>query len=197
VTRAAAVARLGPAAWWDLHTTAGRFTLAPVKPDHDLPIIHRWMNDPAVDEYWQLAGPVERTTAYLAEQRALPHTAGYLGRLAGRPVSYWELYSAARDRLATHYPARPTDLGIHLLIGESDCRGLGLGSLLLRVLADSLQSAAPRRLVAEPDERNTASVRAFQNAGFTAGPPIRLPEKCATLMLRDPRIPAGGPDPTR
>jgi acetyl CoA:N6-hydroxylysine acetyl transferase len=195
MTRGATVTRPGQAAWWDLHTAAGRFTLAPVKSDHDLPIIHRWMNDPAVDEYWQLAGPVERTTAHLADQRVRPHTGSYLGRLAGRPVSYWELYGAAQDRLAAHYPARPTDLGIHLLIGEPDCRGLGLGSLLLRALADALQSTAPRRLVAEPDERNTASVQAFRNAGFTAGPAIRLPEKRATLMLRDPLVPAGPDQP--
>jgi RimJ/RimL family protein N-acetyltransferase len=52
------------------------------------------------------------------------------------------------------------------------------------VLADAAQRQKPRRLVAEPDERNLASVRAFAGAGFTAEGTIELPDKCATLMLR-------------
>jgi acetyl CoA:N6-hydroxylysine acetyl transferase len=187
--------RAGQRDWWDLNTPAGRFTLVPVKTERDLPLIHRWMNDPAVDEYWRLAGPAARTRAHLARQRDLPHTAGYLARLSGRPIGYWELYEAARDRLAAHYPARPTDVGIHLLIGEADCRGLGLGSMLLRALGDALQAAAPRRLVAEPDERNTASLRAFAAAGFTAAGPIVLPDKRAALILRETPSPRSGGDP--
>ena len=73
---------------------------------------------------------------------------------------------------------------MHLLIGEPDCRGIGLGGLLLRVLADAAQRRRPRRLVAEPDERNLASVRAFAAAGFLAEGAIELPEKRATLMMR-------------
>ena len=56
--------------WCDLVTRAGRFTLSPVRPDRDLPLLHRWFNDPVVDEYWELAGDPSRTADYLAEQRA-------------------------------------------------------------------------------------------------------------------------------
>lgn len=192
-------ARAGQADWWDLGTPAGRFTLAPVRLDQDLPRIHRWMNDPVVDAFWQLAGPIERTAAYLAAQRDRPHTAGYLARLGGRAIGYWEIYAAAHDRLAQHYDARPADIGIHLLIGEPDRRGLGLGATLLRALGDALQAdspRAPRRLVADPDERDTAAVRAFTAAGFAAAGTLDLPEKRATLMLREPagpdRFPAEG-----
>jgi RimJ/RimL family protein N-acetyltransferase len=171
--------------WWDLATPAGRFTLGPVKPDKDLPIISRWMNDPAVARYWELAGPIERTADHLAEQRALPHTEPYLARLAGRPIGYWEIYRAAEDRLAAYYQARPDDVGIHLLIGEPDLRGLGLGALLLTALCDAIQDDLRCRIVAEPDERNTASVRAFLAAGFTPSSTITLPEKRATLVIRE------------
>ena len=170
--------------WYDLSTPAGRFTLSPVKPDRDLPVIHRWMNDPAVAEFWELDGPLERTAEHVYRQLDLPHSQPLLARLAGRPIGYWELYQAAQDPLAAHYAALPDDLGVHLLIGEGDCRGLGLGSLLLRVLADAVQRRAPRRLVAEPDERNLASVRAFTAAGFAAEAKLELPEKRAVLMLR-------------
>jgi RimJ/RimL family protein N-acetyltransferase len=178
-------ALLSAPAWWDLATPAGRFTLGPVKPHRDLAIIHRWMNDPVVARYWEVDGPIERTADRLAEQRSLPHTEPYLARLCGRPIGYWEVYRAAEDRLAAYYPARPGDVGIHLLIGESGLRGLGLGTLLLTTLCDAIQRDSPCRVVAEPDERNAASVRAFVAAGFTPAAIIDLPEKRATLVIRN------------
>jgi acetyl CoA:N6-hydroxylysine acetyl transferase len=173
--------------WFDLPTEAGRFTLCPVKPERDLPLIQRWMNDPDVARYWELDGPPERTTEHVRAQIESPHAQPLLARLSGRAIGYWELYQAAHDRLAEYYPAEPDDLGIHLLIGESDCRGIGLGGVLLRALADAVQHERPRRVVAEPDERNEASVRAFTAAGFVATETIDLPDKRATLMIRPVR----------
>lgn len=172
--------------WWDLTTQAGRLTLSPVKPERDLPDIHRWMNDPAVARYWGLDGPVERVAAHICEQRRLPHSDAYLARLAGRPIGYWEVYRAAEDRLAQYYPALREDIGLHLLIGEPDCRGIGLGSLLLRAVCDAIQTGpqGPCRVVAEPDERNIASVRAFRSAGFEQAAILDLPDKRAALVIR-------------
>ena len=171
--------------WFDLPTSAGRFTLTPVKIDRDLPLIQSWMNDPDVARYWELDGPPERTSEHVRAQLELPHTQPLLARLSGRAIGYWELYRAADDPLAAHYAAEPDDLGVHLLIGEGDCRGIGLGGVLLRALADAVQRERPRRLVAEPDERNLASVRAFTAAGFTAADTLDLPDKRATLMIRE------------
>jgi RimJ/RimL family protein N-acetyltransferase len=180
---------LAAPAWWDLATPAGRFTLCPVKPDKDLDLIHGWMNDPAVARYWGLDGGVERTADHLAEQRVLPYTEAYVARLAGRPIGYWELYRAAEDRLAVHYPARPGDLGVRLLIGRPDARGLGLGTLLLTALCDSVQRQPEAcRVVAEPDERDHASVRAFIAAGFVPSRTLTLAGRRATLVIRDPDI---------
>ena len=171
--------------WFDLPTSAGRFTLTPVKIDRDLPLIQSWMNDPDVARYWELEGPPERTTEHVRTQIESPHTQPLLARLSGRAIGYWEMYQAADDPLAAYYASEPDDLGVHLLIGESDCRGIGLGGVLLRALADAVQREKPRRVVAEPDERNIASVRAFTAAGFTAAATLDLPEKRATLMIRE------------
>ncbi|HTJ68821.1 MAG TPA: GNAT family N-acetyltransferase [Actinospica sp.] len=170
--------------WFDLPTSAGRFTLTPVKTDRDLPLIQSWMNDPDVARYWELDGPPERTTEHVRAQIEQPHTQPLLARLSGRAIGYWELYQASDDRLAEYYAAEPDDLGVHLLIGEADCRGIGLGSVLLRALADAVQRENPRRLVAEPDKRNIPSVRAFAAAGFDEVATLELPEKRATLMIR-------------
>lgn len=167
-------------------TPAGEFELRPVALERDLALLAGWMNDPAVSRYWELAGPPETTAAHLAPQLAPgSHSTPYLGLLDGTPMSYWELYRAEADRLADHYPAEPGDTGLHLLIGPPEHRGRGLGAVLLAALAEELLAAPDHsRLVAEPDLTNTASLRAFERAGFTAVAELELPEKRAALMLR-------------
>ncbi|GAA1981527.1 hypothetical protein GCM10009738_70370 [Kitasatospora viridis] len=151
----------------------------------DLPLITRWMNDPAVAAFWELAGPAELTERHVLPQLAPDGPSRpYLGLLDGAPVSYWEVYQVARDRLAGYYPAEPGDLGVHLLLGPPEARGRGLGAVLIDRVAELLLRDAPR-VVAEPDVRNTASVRSFERAGFRRAGELELPEKRAVLVLRD------------
>ncbi|MEU9113420.1 GNAT family N-acetyltransferase [Streptomyces sp. NPDC048483] len=185
----AADALLGnPADWAAADTPAGPFALVPVQPDRDLDRIVHWMNDPAVAAFWELAGGPEITAAHLRAQlggdgRSVP----CLGVLAGVPMSYWEIYRADLDPVARHYPARPQDTGLHLLIGGARDRARGLGAALLRATADLVLDHRPRcgRVIAEPDLRNTASVAAFLSAGFRYSEEIELPDKRAALMIRD------------
>lgn len=174
--------------WGATATPVGAFQLVPVQVERDLPVIGRWMNDPAVAEYWQLAGPQSVTEAHLRAQldgdgRSVP----CLGLLDGTPMSYWEIYRADLDPLARHYPARPHDTGIHLLIGGVTDRGRGLGSALLRAVSDLILDKRLRcsRVVAEPDLRNAPSVAAFLTAGFRFAAEVDLPDKRAALVIRD------------
>ncbi|MFC9289619.1 GNAT family N-acetyltransferase, partial [Streptomyces sp. NPDC057052] len=113
------IAGRGPAA-----TPVGAFRLVPVRLDRDLPRIARWMNDPEVAAFWELAGPDTVTAAHLRRQlagdgRSVP----CLGLLEGVPMSYWEIYRADLDPLAGFYPARPQDTGLHVLLGRGADRG--------------------------------------------------------------------------
>ena len=175
---------------WAPATTprSGMFQLLPVRPERDLALITRWMNDPAVAAFWELAGPEHVTAAHLRRQldgdgRSVP----CLGVLGRTPMSYWEIYRADLDPLARHYPARPHDTGIHLLIGGVVDRGRGVGTTLLRAVADLVLDHRPQcpRVVAEPDLRNTPSVSAFLSAGFRFAAEVDLPDKRAALMVRD------------
>ncbi|MFF9478252.1 GNAT family N-acetyltransferase [Streptomyces sp. NPDC014733] len=177
----------GLADWPPARTAEGPFALVPVDLVADLARIAAWMNDPAVAAYWELAGPAEVTAAHLHPQltgdgRSVP----CLGVLAGVPMSYWEVYRADLDPLARHYAARPHDTGLHLLLG-AEHRGRGLGTALLRAVADLVLTHRPRctRVVAEPDVRNTPSVAAFLAAGFRYDGELELPDKRAALMIRD------------
>ncbi|MFJ9899697.1 GNAT family N-acetyltransferase [Streptomyces sp. NPDC091280] len=174
--------------WGRTRTPAGAFHLVPVRCERDLPLISRWMNEPAVAEFWELAGPRTRTENHLrAQLTADGHGVPCLGVLDGTPMSYWEIYRADLDPLARHYPARPHDTGIHLLIGDATDRGRGLGSMLVRAVADLVLDRRPAcaRVVAEPDLRNTPSVAAFLSAGFRFSAELDLPAKRAALMVRD------------
>jgi RimJ/RimL family protein N-acetyltransferase len=174
--------------WGPTDTPAGAFHLVPVRVERDLPLVTRWMNDPAVAAFWELAGAQSVAEEHLRRQlegdgRSVP----CLGVLDGTPMSYWEIYRADLDLLARHYPARPHDTGIHLLIGGVANRGRGLGSTLLRAVADLVLDKRPScaRVVAEPDLRNTPSVSAFLSAGFRFSAEVDLPDKRAALMVRD------------
>jgi acetyl CoA:N6-hydroxylysine acetyl transferase len=166
---------------------AADFELRRVDAELDLDVIHRWMHDPDVARFWELALPREEVAGYLRGQLASAHSEPWVGSLGGLPMSYWELYRADLDPLAAHYDARPHDAGVHLLLGMPDHRGRGLGSRLLRAVSAWQLERDPRatRVVAEPDVRNLASVRAFERAGFRRGRDIDLPDKRAALMIRD------------
>ncbi|MFF3696058.1 GNAT family N-acetyltransferase [Streptomyces sp. NPDC002221] len=186
---APAVDLLGsPGDWAPVVTSLGSFGLLPVRLDRDLVLLAQWMNDPAVAAFWELAGPPSVTAAHLREQldgdgRSVP----CLGVLDGTPMSYWEIYRADLDPLARHYPARPHDTGVHLLVGGVADRGRGVGTTLLRAVADLILDNRPQcpRVIAEPDLRNTPSVSAFLSAGFRFHAEVDLPDKRAALMVRD------------
>jgi len=176
------------AEWGPTTTPHGIFQLVPAVVSRDLPLITRWMNDPAVAEFWQLSGPPAIAEKHLREQidgdgRSVP----CLGMLDGTPMSYWEIYRADLDPVSRYYPVRPNDTGIHMLIGPVADRGRRLGSALLRTVADLVLDHRPGcvRVIAEPDLRNIPSVAAFLAAGFRFAAEIELPEKRAALVIRD------------
>lgn len=181
--------------------TSGRFVLRPVDPEDgaQVTLIHRWMNAPHVVAYWQTALPREGIRDYLRAEAARAHSRPFLAELrpasdpvasepvAGEPVGYLELYRADLDPLASHYDFRADDLGIHLLIGAVEQTGRGLGTALIAAARDALLAGHPEstRVVAEPDVRNAASLRAFAAAGFEHRGELTLPDKTAALMVFD------------
>jgi Acetyltransferase (GNAT) domain len=174
--------------WGPTDTPHGSFRLVPVRPARDLTLITRWMNDPAVAAFWQLDGDEHITGKHLRAQldgdgRSVP----CLGVLDGVPMSYWEIYRADLDPVARHYPARPHDTGLHLLIGRVADRARGLGGTLLRTVSGLVLDHRPacNRVIAEPDLRNSPCVAAFLTAGFRLSAEIDLPGKRAALMIRD------------
>ncbi|MCQ4203311.1 GNAT family N-acetyltransferase [Streptomyces sp. NPDC058783] len=178
--------------WGPIGTPVGAFHLTPVEVERHVPLIARWMNDPAVAAYWQLAGPQSVTEDHVRAQltgdgRSVP----CVGVLDGVPMSYWEIYRADLDPLARYCPVRPHDTGVHVLIGDDADRGQGIGTALIRTVSDLALTARPActRVLAEPDVRNAPSVAAFLGAGFRFHTEIDLPGKRAALLVRERTAP--------
>ncbi len=166
-------------------TDFGEFTLRLVDPVADLALIHRWMHAEHVVPFWQQAWPKEKIASYLHDQLTGDVSRPCLGVLDGQPVSYWEIYRAEAEPVGRTYPAAPDDLGVHLLIGERERTGQGLGTALIRAVRDGLFARGCPRVVAEPDVRNLPSIRAFAKAGFTRVADVTLPDKTAALMISE------------
>ncbi|MFH8977620.1 GNAT family N-acetyltransferase [Streptomyces sp. NPDC017890] len=174
--------------WGPVLSPVGVFHLVPVRVGQDVPLISRWMNDPAVAAFWELTGPPSTTEEHVRAQlagdgRSVP----CVGMLDGVPMSYWEIYRADLDPLARYCPVRPHDTGLHLLIGDVADRGQGVGTTLISTVTDLVLARRPvcTRVLAEPDVRNTGSVAAFLGAGFRFSAEVDLPAKRAALMIRD------------
>ena len=160
--------------------------LRPVRLDSDDPaLVHRWMNAEHVATNWNQAWSLRRWTDELGTQLAGEHSMPCLVSRDGREVAYVELYRVLRDKLSACYPFEPNDLGVHIAIGESDAVGRGLGSSLLAAVAQGLLGADQdcRRVVAEPNVHNGASVAAFGKGGFGRAREVGLPGKNSALMI--------------
>lgn len=164
--------------------TAVRIGAHEVVVSRDLALVRQWMNAAHVAPWWGLAGPVDVTEQYLADQLAQPHLAPWIVCADGAPFAYAETYRAADDVLAAHYPAEPGDRGFHLLIGPAERLGTGAAQLLIRaLLAHLLADPAATRVVCEPDVRNTRMLRCCTALGAADTGVVRLPDKDAALLV--------------
>lgn len=136
----------------------------------DLRLLHEWLQREHVRTWWS-----EHRTYSEVVEHYLPAIEGrdptdlYLIVLDRRPVGFIQTY------LVSDYPEY-ADLvevgegvaGVDLFIADVDLTGKSLGSEALRVFTRDVVFSRPATTacVADPDVRNVASIRAFENAGF-------------------------------
>ncbi|MHA6802719.1 GNAT family N-acetyltransferase [Salinifilum ghardaiensis] len=166
------------------------FALRPVRlgagdGDPDVTAVHRWMNTEHVAVNWEQAWSWQEWRAELSTQLSGRHSVPCLVGRDGREFAYVEVYRVVRDRLAACYSFDDHDVGVHIAIGDPASTGRGIGAALLRQVAEGVLAADPRvrRVVAEPDVRNAASVAAFGKAGYVQLREVGLPTKNSALMV--------------
>ncbi|MEU9577162.1 MULTISPECIES: GNAT family N-acetyltransferase [Streptomyces] len=159
-------------------------TLHPLEPAREAARLHAWLTDPKA-AYWMMGdlSAAEIVEAYEAIVRH-PHHDAFLGALDGEFCFLVERYDPARVELAGLYEARPGDVGMHFLCAPAGSPRHGFTrSVITTVMAFLFDDPATRRVVVEPDVRNTAvhALNAF--VGFVPEGPLVKPEKTALLSF--------------
>lgn len=146
---------------------AAPFEVRLVDPDADAATIAEWMSRPHLVEAWESDWPVQRWRRYLAAQLAGDYSRPLMVGLRGKYHGYIEIYRAAKDSIAPRYDADPYDLGMHAAIADLAIVNRGIAPLLLPRVVASLFELEPRcrRIMFDPDHRNTGARRLCEFAG--------------------------------
>lgn len=99
----------------------------------------------------------------------------------GRPLGFAQCYRVECAPPGPWSVLPPGTFGIDFLLGDVEDLGRGLGSALVREFARFVQRRrGARRLAADPDPANVASLRALARAGFVPlpGSALHVLEPC-------------------
>ena len=149
------------------------FTFRPLA-ERDLPTMHRWLNDPAVVEWWEGDDVSPEAVARDYGPGHGDPVEHWIALRDGRPLGWLQCYTAA-DLLEeeTWHWAEHIDLsttaGIDYLVGEQVARGRGLGSAMIGAFVREVvfaQHPEWARVAAGPFRANVASWKALERAGF-------------------------------
>lgn len=153
--------------------------------DADLALLHRWLNDPRVDVFWNEAGDLDKHRAYLAKILADPHMLPLIGYFGDAPFGYFEVYWAKENRIAPFYDADDYDRGWHVIVGEDAFRGRRYITAWLPSLMHYMFLDDPRtqRIVGEPAAAHVQQIRNLELAGFSKIKNFDFPHKRATLVM--------------
>lgn len=150
----------------------------------DLPVFHRWQNDPRVAEFFEEAGTLEQHQAHLSSLIADPHILPVIGSIDGRDFAYFELYWARENRIGAHYDAGAWDRGWHVLIGEEDTRGANYVTAWMPSLMHYMFLAEPRlgAIMGEPKTSHHKQLKNLGRCGFAHIREFDFSHKRASLV---------------
>ncbi|MEV1072344.1 GNAT family N-acetyltransferase [Micromonospora parva] len=162
----------------------GEFALRPLDPDADAALLHGWVTHPKA-AFWLMQDADEAQVA--EEYRRIaghPHHDAYLGLWRGSPAFLAERYDPAHVELVGLYDHQPGDVGMHFLCAPGGTPVHGFTRAVIgTVMAWLFDDPTARRVVVEPDVRNTAVHALNAAVGFTVVGPIAKPEKDALLSV--------------
>lgn len=152
-----------------------------------LELLTSWVTHPR-SEFWGMLGLSREEV--LSEQVRIaehPHHHAWLGHVDGEPAFLCETYDPARSDLArlTDLPdLADGDLGMHVLVAPPVRRVPGFTRRVFSAVMDHcFADPAVRRVVVEPDVRNSAIQRLNAEAGFVVERLVPLGGKTAALSF--------------
>ncbi|MFE7705152.1 GNAT family N-acetyltransferase [Streptomyces sp. NPDC057486] len=178
-----------------MNTDLGTFTVRALDPSptsrpgpsgsgsmSDAELVHNWVTHPKAS-FWLMGDArlqdVEREYMAIA---ANPHHDAFIGLHNGEPAFLMERYDPAEVELKGLYEAEPGDIGMHFLVAPTDTPLHGFTHAVITTVLETLfADPSVRRVVVEPDVRNTAVHALNKAVGFEVLREIAKPEKTALL----------------
>nr|WP_180218076.1 GNAT family N-acetyltransferase [Streptomyces albus] len=162
----------------------GTFALRPVDPLTDAELLHTWVTHPKSVFYLLQDATLPDVEREFMDIAASPHHDAFLGLHNGEPAFLMERYDPARVELAGLYAHQPGDVGMHFLCAPTDKPVHGFTrAVITTVMAMLFSDPDTRRVVVEPDIRNTAVHALNEAVGFRAETTLTKPEKEALLSF--------------
>lgn len=167
-----------------------RFTFRPVVAG-DLPMLHRWLNDPAVVAWWEGDDVSTAGVRQTYGDTGADPQQHRIVLLDGMPFGWVQCYLLADEPEDEAWFARAggfdaaTTATIDYLVGRAADRGRGLGTAMLRAYVGSVFAEHPswQAIIVAPQRANEASWRALAGAGFALGPVLPDPVGPCQVML--------------
>ncbi|KAK6533203.1 hypothetical protein TWF281_007355 [Arthrobotrys megalospora] len=171
------------------------FKLRPVAMS-DLDLIHRWMNNPRVAEFWGEQGPIEHQKKFLENCLASQHSFTAIGSwndldadgnlTSWKDACFFDIYWVKEDHLARYANnVQDWDRGVHLLVGEDWARGRSTAWLDSIVHYMFLSDPRTQSVYLEPRVDNELFIRLLTRYGFYKVKDFAFPHKQAALMKLD------------
>ncbi|MEW2485000.1 GNAT family N-acetyltransferase [Streptomyces sp. NPDC048411] len=178
-----------------MNTALGTFTVRALDPSpsphlgssgsgsmSDAELVHSWVTHPKAS-FWLMGDArlqdVEREYGAIA---AHPHHDAFIGLHNGEPAFLMERYDPAEVELKGLYEPEPGDIGMHFLVAPTDTPLHGFTHAVITTVLETLfADPSVRRVVVEPDVRNTAVHALNKAVGFEVLREIAKPEKTALL----------------
>ncbi|KUN10226.1 siderophore biosynthesis protein [Streptomyces yokosukanensis] len=157
----------------------GTVRIRPLDPAADADVLHRWVSEERA-VFWGMTGLTRDEVAEIYTHMAgLDTHHAFLVTRDGAPAALLQTYEPAADRVGECYDVLPGDLGVHVLLAPAGPDGPRPGwtsALLAAMTTYALRTPDRRRLVVDPDVRNTRAIARFAREGFVRGPAVVLPE---------------------
>jgi aminoglycoside 6'-N-acetyltransferase len=173
--------------WVDDRLTFRRVT------DADLPLLHRWLNDPGVVRWWEGDDVSEDAVAAdygSTSDPAFEHWLAVDGH--GTPLGWAQCYAVTDSPEEAQqwwaHGVHRTAAGIDYLVGDPGARGRGVGTAMLATFLDEVVwplHPGWTQVCAAPYEANTASWRVLERVGFRHVATLPDDEGPCRLMVRE------------
>jgi RimJ/RimL family protein N-acetyltransferase len=154
--------------------------------ENHLPVIHKWVNLPYTQRFWQMAGSFEELLRTYTDILFNPNAHSLAGYYDDKLICQVDVYRIAADELGNHLPGEGSHCGFHLLMGPNKKPIHGLSSAVVHAfLSYYFSFRDAQRIYGEPDVRNANAIAILERARFLFLQHVKLSYKTAALYCMD------------